>query len=444
MSVMTALHHATQTTATVWVRSVTSGQLSIACEGVSYTGGNVDPSTADGCGVVTITGLSPGREYSYIAYVSGLKIASGVVRTLPATGSTFSIGFSTCFSYLHDSLPLHSVAEFDDLAGFAYLGDQIYTNEPVNGTTVTVNGETFRGVERDNPLDREISLANIYRHYRAYWKHAGMAKMLNKVPSWFIPDDHDHASGNDFDGTIASVNKTFAWATTQQHVTDMNSWCNEAIRAYCGGNPGGSTWYFSVRVNDDVELFFVDGIQYRDNADGTGTTILGAEQKSWLKAGLANSTATWKPVLCGKMFYGGADDFSKYPAERAEMEAFISAQTGWVRPGGVVWLSGDIHYPQSFYNSSAPLACICASPAGSGAAGTVSDGYITHQNYKCTGHKSIGATDKDIFFACGYVRFYGASKMEVGLIDEFGNVRHKFHLLPGSNAVHYDTTGLGL
>ena len=107
--VMLALHHATQTTARVWVRSTTAGALSLSCSAGTFSGGTVDPSIEDGCGLVTVTGLQPGTSYPFVVSVAGAQVASGTLRTMPADGSTFTIGFGTCPDYVRDALPLRTL-----------------------------------------------------------------------------------------------------------------------------------------------------------------------------------------------------------------------------------------------------------------------------------------------------------------------------------------------
>jgi phosphodiesterase/alkaline phosphatase D-like protein len=440
-----ALHHATQTAAVVWLRSTSSGVLTVQCNGQTFTGDTIDTAVDDGCGVCTVTGLAAGTSYHYTASVGGAVVGSGTIKTLPASGATLAIGFGTCCGYTRDQVPLRALAEHaPDLAGFCWLGDNIYANEPVSGATATLNGETILGVERDGPLVEATTLAQLYKHYRAYWQYPCTARMLKSVPNWFIGDDHDHGPGNNWDGTLTAANETFTWASTQQQVDNMGAWCRAAMRAYYKGNPNvGNPWYFSVRVNDDLELFFVDGVAYRDASDGSGTTLLGSTQKAWLKAGIQNSTATFKGVMCGKNLYGGADDYSKYAAERAEMEDFFETSASWAKPGGAIWCSGDIHYPFMSGEPNAPIFNICASPLGTGHAATVANGFQNKQRWKVSGHVSSGVGAVAVPPAVGYLRVHGATRMDVGLMRIDGALLWSGYLLPGSNAMRYDAPRVG-
>ena len=441
---MWALHHATQTQATVWVRHTSGGLVTVQCNGQTFSGDTVDTAVDDGCGICTVTGLAAGIGYPFTVHVGSERVGEGTLKTLPATGSTFTLGFGSCCSYLRDQIALAGLLKYEpNLLGFAWLGDSIYANEPVSGLSHTNNGETILRVDSDNPLVEASVMAQLYKHYRLYWKYPSTQTMLHSGPNWFIADDHDHGCGNDWDWTITSANKSVNWASTQQHVDDMGAWCNTAFRAYSKGNPNWPNMYFSIRINDDVEAWYIDGVQYRDQADGTGTTCLGSAQLAFLLDGLAASTATWKLVFCGKNLYGGADDFSKYLTERAIIEDAIFNASGWAKVGGVVWLSGDIHYPFAAHNPTKNILDVCSSPLGSGVSPTVSNGYSSYMIYKCTGNISIGVTDADIFQAAGFVRVEGANKLTVGLVDPSGNVRWSTSLTPLSNEISYPQLRVG-
>jgi len=117
--------------------------------------------------------------------------------------------------------------------------------------------------------------------------------------------------------------------------------------------------------SSDIEIFVIDCMSYRSTmATNTAeaATMLGAVQKAWLKKYLKESVAATKLIFSGKKTYNSAggdnnDTFGNWPYERDELEAYIAAGTDWVRPGGVVWLTGDRHVPHVI--SKADHVCIC-------------------------------------------------------------------------------------
>lgn len=95
-----------------------------------------------------------------------------------------------------------------------------------------------------------------------------------------------------------------------------------------------------------AEVFVLDVRSQRDpNSDPEGPTktMLGAEQKQWLKDGLLASTAAWKFIVTPSLWNPNAnkwrDSWQDFTDEQNELLDFISSN-GIV---GVVLLSGDIH-----------------------------------------------------------------------------------------------------
>lgn len=432
-----AQHHTTQTTAVIWARSTVNGVMSVVANGQTYTGDTLDTSVDDGCGVVELTGLSPDTAYEYTVYAGTTEIGSGELHTMPPTGSTFTLGFGTCAWFIIGPTPLLALIEkFPDLRGFGWLGDQVYTSMPEGGGSVTTYGETVRAVEYINPTDEAVSKDMIFKYYRAYWQQSGTRQILKRMANWFVGDDHDHNVGNDWDNTrIDTVNYFHTWTASLSEALDMNQWHDDCLRAYCKGNPNWPNFYFNVRINDDVELIFIDCVAYRDASDGTGTTIMGATQKQWFKDTLEQSTATFKIVMSNKNLWGGADDWSKYPTEQAEIVSFIGNMSGWAVPGGVIWCSGDIHYPYVSYLESACVN-ICSSPLATGYA-VPGDGFGGNRIWKSNGYPS-NATNGGKFKTAAYIRVHGSERLEFGLIDEQGNTRWSGNVYPGSNELVYD------
>ncbi|MCP4572743.1 MAG: hypothetical protein GY838_10365 [bacterium] len=94
-----------------------------------------------------------------------------------------------------------------------------------------------------------------------------------------------------------------------------------------------------------VQFFLLDGRFHRTPRDAPAAdkTLLGAEQKAWLKRELLASTAVWKILLTGSVFNPtvkcGADNWCDYRHEGRELTDFINHHE--VR--NVVLMSGDLH-----------------------------------------------------------------------------------------------------
>jgi len=94
-----------------------------------------------------------------------------------------------------------------------------------------------------------------------------------------------------------------------------------------------------------ADFFLLDVRAMRDpigSADGPGKSILGAEQKAWLRRQLLASVAPWKVIFSTTPFNPGTkpkDGWGSYLRERNELVAFIRANN----IQGIVFASGDIH-----------------------------------------------------------------------------------------------------
>ncbi|MEZ5543572.1 MAG: alkaline phosphatase D family protein [Pseudomonadota bacterium] len=94
----------------------------------------------------------------------------------------------------------------------------------------------------------------------------------------------------------------------------------------------------------DIEFIFIDDISYRDYSDATlrntPVSLLGAQQKAWLIDRINASTAKFVVVSSTKTLgaSGPGDSWRYYPMER---DAILAALTRT----GVLWISGDYHYP---------------------------------------------------------------------------------------------------
>jgi alkaline phosphatase D len=96
--------------------------------------------------------------------------------------------------------------------------------------------------------------------------------------------------------------------------------------------------YRSFTWGKGVELFLLDGRQYRDPQT---KTMLGREQKQWLLQQLAASSATYKFIVSPVPFSDPRDDkWGEYPEERDEILRHIQESN----IPGVIFLAGDVHH----------------------------------------------------------------------------------------------------
>ncbi len=313
------------------------------------------------------SGLTPGTRYYYRFRIGrGAHSEAGTFLTAPAPDASanlrlaFSgdadgthVGGEPVFS--HDVLGAVA-AERPDL--FIFLGDTIYS-------------DSRHMPRRASTLDEYRAK---YRESRSIPAVRAALRAASVVTTW-----DDHEVENDFDRESVNPAKFAAG-----HQAFVEAWPITA-------QPGGRL-YRSLRWGREVELFILDLRSYRSpqadktpvcaNPPGSRTadlaptlppparaafaplvrqmglpvppgclealgdptrTLLGSDQKTWLKQQLQRSDATWKFIFSPdpiQEFFGlPYDRWEGYVAERTEMLNFI--RTGNIR--NVVWLSTDTH-----------------------------------------------------------------------------------------------------
>lgn len=163
-------------------------------------------------------------------------------------------------------------------------------------------------------------------HFQLRWSRLlrvpEMRPLLDATPLMFWQDDHDYQADNGWAETIAPYT---VWSFDEFHA-----------------NPADT--YFDMRWGDvhiwclDCRLFATDPAA----PDGPGKSRLGADQKAWLKEGMAASEAPVRIIASGMVFRNKVLDddgwHSTYAYERDELLRFFSEL-----PSTTFILSGDSH-----------------------------------------------------------------------------------------------------
>lgn len=160
--------------------------------------------------------------------------------------------------------------------------------------------------------------------------------ILSKMALVHVWDDHDYC-GNDEDKDCA--NKSNALQAFDEH------WVT-----YSRPNASEGLWH-SFEVGD-AEFFVLDLRSQRDantDTDNSSKSMLDGDeitndQKDWLKAGLSNSTATWKFLISSVTGNPTArlnanDAWRDFSTEREEIQDYIEDNS----ITGVIMLTGDLH-----------------------------------------------------------------------------------------------------
>lgn len=216
------------------------------------------------------------------------------------------------------------------------IGDMIYADEscpsPPNN-----QGNEF--------LASKVLTLDAYRLKHSYNRaDVSFRKLLSKMPVFATWDDHEFI--DDFDNQADQLEM---WALGQQSFIDYyplqpNQENSDAI-------------YRSQRWGQHLELFILDTRQYRSHnisPDNEAKTMLGAQQKAWLKESLANSDATWKviissvPISVPKNCPDACDGWANgegntgFETEFNDIVSLIEQE----KIRNILWITGDVHYPQ--------------------------------------------------------------------------------------------------
>jgi alkaline phosphatase D len=271
---------------------------------------------SDYTAVFVIDRLVPDSEY---CYQFDVKIGEdwevgpkGTFRTLTPPGKPrkFSIAFGGGAGYVPQNERMWTTIEKFDPAALLLLGDNVYI---------------------DMPKSREMQRFCYYRrHARPEFR-----RLIKDRPVFTIWDDHDFGTNDCLGG--AEIDNP-PWKPEVWEVYRQN-WVNPA---YGGGKDRPGCWYeFQL---GDVQFFMLDGRYYRTNPRQKPATMLGPDQKAWLKDRLKASQATFKvlvsPVPWDFRTKGDSlDTWNGFREERAELFSFLTEN----KIEGVFLMSADRH-----------------------------------------------------------------------------------------------------
>jgi len=191
---------------------------------------------------------------------------------------------------------------------FLFLGDTIYADQ--------------------GPGPEAKTLAEYRLKYQGNRKDAAFQRLARETSFYVIWDDHEIAN---------NANRAHPRLLTARRAF-LEYW---PIREDAAGE---TRLYRSFRWGRAAELFILDCRQYRSphaERDGPSKTMLGAEQKAWLKAALLASPAAFKFIATTvPLKYHTRDSWEGYRIERQELLEFI--RTNGI--AHVIFLAADVHY----------------------------------------------------------------------------------------------------
>ncbi len=257
-----------------------------------------------------LSGLRPGETYHYeveARETGSSKIASraaGAFKTAPKRGAKGPVRFivTTCQAIRSIDAGEQGHSTYRQMLGFepdflVHTGDIVYYDKA--------------------PLAKSVAQA------RAKWNlmfsYGYNQNFHQNVSSYFMKDDHDTLKNDCWYG------QTYGDLTFEQGLDIFR----EQV-------PMGEKTYRTYRWGRDVQIWMTENRDFRSSnrdPDGPDKTILGAEQKAWLKKTILESDATYKFVispgpLVGPDKFGKKDNHANevFAHEGQELRDFLSQQ----------------------------------------------------------------------------------------------------------------------
>lgn len=361
----------TGATSVDWVLAADPQLRQVVARGSAATG-----PARDGTVTVDATGLSPATTYWYRFRAGDEDSPVGRTRTLPAgPTSRMLLGLVCCARYAEAPLAVYRAVAQRDVDLVLHLGDYVYEDD----------GE---GGRRGHRPAREASSLQDYRERLAQMREDPDCQALHlRHPVVAMWDDHDLAD-NAWRGGAKSHDETEhgPWsARTSAAARARAEWVPSRLP-----DPDRPlvTWR-SVLLGDLAELVLLDArLTGRDQPagddgaaplDAPGRSLLGQEQRGWLRARLADTARPWAVVASSVVVnpmplrlpgarYAGAllpegyavhgdevlrsDQWDGYPREREQLVEWLAAR----RAGGgaTLLLSGDVHSSWAFEGPAGP------------------------------------------------------------------------------------------
>ncbi|MDP8954052.1 MAG: alkaline phosphatase D family protein [Actinomycetota bacterium] len=371
-----------------WVIARDPELVDVVASGRARTGPERDHTVA-----VDVDGLAAATTYWYRFSCGGEHSPVGRTRTLPdAPTARLRLGLACCAHYSVAPLGVYRALAEREVDLVVHLGDYIYEDDG------------SQGVRTHRPPRPAVSLED-YRDRLAQLREDPDLQALHlRHPMTGIWDDHDLADNAWRGGAKKHDPETAgAWSTrVAAAARARQEWIPARLR-----DPADPlvTWR-SLAVGDLVELVLLDTrLTGRDCQAGDkgakplhdpSRSLLGDEQREWLRSRLLDTSRPWALVASGvvvnSMFlplpstvsfnpllpngyadFDGRllhdDQWDGYPAEQERLSGWIAERA---RAGGrTVLVSGDVHSSWAFEGpcrEDGPVAVELTVPAVSSAA----------------------------------------------------------------------------
>lgn len=345
--------------------------LDPACQTIVHTGTAYALAARDFTVKVDVGNLQPATTYYYYFQALGANSVVGRTRTAPVGNaqhlrfavvscSNFEAGFFNAYG---------AIARREDLDAVIHLGDYIY--EYGRGT-YGANIES----RQHAPAHETLTLADYRTRYSLYRLDENLRKAHQQHPFICVWDDHESANDAYKDGAENHSPEEGSWEE-RKRISKQVYYEWMPVREQVEGK-----LYRVLRYGELADIFMIDTrLEGREEQINDVTnpalyaperTLLGKEQKAWLKDAMKESKAIWKVIGNQVIFselnlwwaaneaIGSAEQIESsfldiwdgYPAERRELLRFIEQEN----IQNLVWLTGDFHCSFAFDVPVSPAA----------------------------------------------------------------------------------------
>ncbi|RZQ65377.1 alkaline phosphatase D family protein [Amycolatopsis suaedae] len=273
--------------------------------------GSVAATAARGHSVhVPLRGLEPGLRYYYRFTALGRTSRTGRTRTAP-DGRVTRVRFASanCQAFHDGFYAAHRGIAREDLDFVVHLGDYVYEHGKVGGNPVR---------DHEGP---EVTTLPAYRRRHALYKGDPSLREAHAAHPWFLTWD-DHEVVNDYSGTSPSLRarRDAAYQAWVEHMP------------VDAPNPLTPPVYKQRRWGNLLDLSILDLRQFRSAQNLPDGTILGAEQKAWLKQRVDQAGDAWhcwvNSIMLSQLARKGGgyyftDQWDGFLAERKEVLSHV-------------------------------------------------------------------------------------------------------------------------
>ncbi|WP_231758843.1 alkaline phosphatase D family protein [Microbulbifer elongatus] len=289
---------------------------------------------------VDVRGLKPDTRYYYRFSGASEQSPVGRTKTLPEHGvDQVKLAIFSCSNYPAGYFNVYQLAaQADDWDAVLHLGDYIY--EYGDGGYATQNAAKIgRALPQDNSGEI-LTLTDYRKRYALYRTDAGLQALHAAAPFIAVWDDHEvtndtwkdgaenHSAdeGDFYSRRAAAVQAYYEWLPIRPPMGETNP---QIYRSFQFGDLLDLHMLDTRVIGRDQQLQFANYMDEKGNFDtrafsldvaSPSRTLLGEEQRKWLRKTLARSNGHWQvlgqQVLMGRMhlpvelmtsFYRGGD-----------------------------------------------------------------------------------------------------------------------------------------